>query len=71
MPYHYLRTDAQVVIQLHQGIKPRRPSASFVDDEQWDLIQMCWKEPPEERPTSTQVLKVTKDLLEPWILSAQ
>ncbi|KAH9480786.1 Tyrosine-protein kinase isoform SRK4 [Psilocybe cubensis] len=69
MPYHYLRTDAQVVIQLHQGIKPRRPSASFVDDAQWDLIQMCWKELPEERPTSSQVLKISKDLFERWIQS--
>ncbi|KDR83111.1 hypothetical protein GALMADRAFT_113318 [Galerina marginata CBS 339.88] len=70
MPYHYLRTDAQVVIQLHQGIRPRRPASTFVDDDQWDLIQNCWKEPPEDRPTANDLLKMTKDLLEPWTLSS-
>ncbi|KAF8962977.1 TKL/TKL-ccin protein kinase [Flammula alnicola] len=69
MPYHYLRTDAQVVIQLHQGIKPRRPASTFVDDDQWDVIQRCWKESPEDRPTAQDVLRFTQDLLNPWIPS--
>ncbi|KAF4568460.1 hypothetical protein EYR36_010471 [Pleurotus pulmonarius] len=30
IPYHYIRADAQVVIELHKGNKPRRPSDSFV-----------------------------------------
>ncbi|KAF9564167.1 kinase-like protein [Agrocybe pediades] len=62
MPYHYLRTDAQVVIQLHQGIKPRRPASTFVDDNQWDLIQKCWQIPPENRPTAQEVLDITQTL---------
>ncbi|KAF5317548.1 hypothetical protein D9619_013143 [Psilocybe cf. subviscida] len=66
MPYHYLRNDAQVVIQLHQGIKPRRPASTFVDDDQWELIQSCWQEPPQKRPSANDVLTVTKDLLAPW-----
>jgi len=66
MPYHYLRTDTQVVIQLHQGIKPRRPASTFVDDPQWDLIQRCWNEKVEERPSSAEVLRLSKSLLEVW-----
>ncbi|KIJ94201.1 hypothetical protein K443DRAFT_12326 [Laccaria amethystina LaAM-08-1] len=49
MPYHYLRTGAQVVMELHQAVKPRRPAPSFVDDGRWSLIQ-CWTDPPSGRP---------------------
>ncbi|CAA7262791.1 unnamed protein product [Cyclocybe aegerita] len=67
MPYHYLRTDHQVVIQLHQGIKPRRPATSFVNDSQWDLIQQCWKEPPERRPSAEELRQSTRSLLDPAV----
>ncbi|KAJ3517430.1 hypothetical protein NLJ89_g512 [Agrocybe chaxingu] len=67
MPYHYLRTDHQVVIQLHQGIKPRRPATSFVNDSQWDLIQQCWKDPPESRPSAEELRQSTRNLLEPAV----
>jgi len=64
MPYHYIRTDAQVVIQLHQGVKPRRPASTFVDDDQWGLIQKCWKDPPEDRPSASRVVAMTRELVE-------
>jgi hypothetical protein len=66
MPYHYIRTDAQVVIQLHQGVKPRRPASTFVDEDQWDLIQKCWKDPPEDRPSVSQVVELTRGLVEKY-----
>ncbi|KAG5651731.1 hypothetical protein H0H81_007669 [Sphagnurus paluster] len=40
IPYHYIRTDAQVVIELHVGKRPRRPAVSFVSDEQWSFITL-------------------------------
>ncbi|KAG7442683.1 uncharacterized protein BT62DRAFT_935709 [Guyanagaster necrorhizus] len=56
IPYHYVRTDAQVVIELHNGKKPRRPAPSFVTNAQWDFIQRCWADDPQERPDVGQAL---------------
>ncbi|KAK0462909.1 TKL/TKL-ccin protein kinase [Desarmillaria tabescens] len=56
IPYHYVRTDAQVIIELHNGKKPRRPAPSFVTNAQWDFIQRCWADDPQERPDVGQVL---------------
>ncbi|KAJ7500959.1 TKL/TKL-ccin protein kinase [Mycena galericulata] len=63
IPYHYLRTDAQVVIELHRGHKPRRPAVSFVSDAQWSLIQRCWAEDAQARPGSGEVVKAVGALL--------
>lgn len=45
-----------MVIELHKGNRPRRPARSFVDDEQWEIIQWCWTQPPEERPDLRDVV---------------
>ncbi|KAJ7817544.1 kinase-like domain-containing protein [Mycena olivaceomarginata] len=42
MPYFYIKTDAQVVIEIHKGNKPCRPTNQFVTDVQWVFIQRCW-----------------------------
>ncbi|KAL0570232.1 hypothetical protein V5O48_011740 [Marasmius crinis-equi] len=57
IPYHYIRNDAQVVIELHRGIKPRRPAPLFITDPQWALVIRCWADDPEKRPTIAQVLR--------------
>ncbi|KAF9265052.1 hypothetical protein L218DRAFT_924853 [Marasmius fiardii PR-910] len=57
IPYHYVRSDAQVVIELHKGNKPRRPAPSFVTDSQWVLIVKCWADVPKERPSVKQALQ--------------
>ncbi|KAJ7055648.1 TKL/TKL-ccin protein kinase [Mycena amicta] len=56
IPYHYVKTDAQVVIELHKGNKPRRPAASFVTDAQWALITCCWHADLAARPDCTEVV---------------
>ncbi|KAJ7743325.1 kinase-like protein [Mycena metata] len=57
IPYHYLRQDAQVVIELHKGNKPRRPAVSFVTDAQWAFIQRCWASNPLQRPDAAEVMR--------------
>ncbi|KAJ7743314.1 kinase-like protein [Mycena metata] len=57
IPYHYLRQDAQVVIELHKGNKPRRPAVSFVTDAQWAFIQRCWASDPLQRPDAAEVMR--------------
>ncbi|KAF8169113.1 hypothetical protein K438DRAFT_2024728 [Mycena galopus ATCC 62051] len=62
MPYFYIKTDAQVVIEIHKGNKPRRPAQSFVTDAQWAFIQCCWAANAEERPDSGEVERAIKAL---------
>ncbi|THV01710.1 hypothetical protein K435DRAFT_775967 [Dendrothele bispora CBS 962.96] len=62
IPYHYVRNDAQVIIELHKGNKPRRPAALFVTDMQWAFIQKCWHDVPDQRPTAMEVLAEVKEL---------
>jgi hypothetical protein len=50
-----VRADAQVVIELHMGNKPRRPAQSFVTDEQWSLIERCWADDVKDRPDMTEL----------------
>ncbi|KAG9217667.1 hypothetical protein CCMSSC00406_0003644 [Pleurotus cornucopiae] len=61
IPYHYIRADAQVVIELHKGNKPRRPSDSFVTSAQWQFIQRCWGDELEERPRIEEVCVAMKE----------
>jgi hypothetical protein len=62
MPYFYIKTDAQVVIEIHKGNKPRRPAQSFVTDAQWAFIQHCWAADPDERPDCAEVGRAIKAL---------
>ncbi|KAF7345015.1 putative TKL/TKL-ccin protein kinase [Mycena venus] len=62
MPYFYIKTDAQVVIEIHKGNKPRRPAQSFVTDAQWAFIQHCWAADPNERPDCVEVGRTIKAL---------
>ncbi|KAG6913095.1 hypothetical protein DXG01_009699, partial [Tephrocybe rancida] len=55
IPYHYIRVDAQVVIELHKGNKPRRPASSFVSDKQWEFMTQCWYDDADRRPSIGQV----------------
>ncbi|KAH8830229.1 kinase-like domain-containing protein [Flagelloscypha sp. PMI_526] len=64
IPYHYIKTEAQVVIELHQGNKPRRPASTFVDDGQWNLIQSCWVDDHSIRPNIGVVSRLVRELCE-------
>ncbi|KAF4575426.1 hypothetical protein EYR36_006785 [Pleurotus pulmonarius] len=51
MPYHYLRTDGQVLIELSRGVHPRRPQDPIVTDARWVLLCACWERNYQKRPT--------------------
>jgi len=53
LPYYHLRKDTEVLIELHQGLRPPRPIE--VDDEHWALIRQCWADNPLDRPGITDV----------------
>ncbi|KAJ7657789.1 TKL/TKL-ccin protein kinase [Mycena polygramma] len=62
IPYFYLKSDAQVVIEMHKGHRPRRPASSFVTEAQWAFIQHCWAADADERPDSAEVGRSIKAL---------
>ena len=55
VPYHYLVRDVQVLLELHQGKKPNRPANGFISDRLWGIINACWANMPNERPTMLTV----------------
>ncbi|KAJ7585178.1 TKL/TKL-ccin protein kinase [Mycena floridula] len=64
IPYHYIKIDAQVVIELHRGVKPRRPAPLFVTDRQWEFIMKCWKDSSADRPGIDEVCDGIQALVE-------
>ena len=63
VPYSYLLRDAQVIIEVHKGVKPRRPSTPFVTNQLWAFINMCWNAEPTSRPDIIEVSKSIQDFL--------
>lgn len=60
LPYHNLRNDLQVIIELSKGIHPQRPPDSMIVDEYWEFIQECWADPPQERPSVSEVSQIVQ-----------
>jgi len=63
VPYSYLLRDAQVIIEVHRGVKPRRPKTSLVTDQLWCFINSCWAEDPTDRPDIEEVSKSVEAFL--------
>jgi len=56
-PFYKQKSDLAVWSSVMAGRRPDRPSAdSGLDDAMWDLIELCWKKLPEERPTASVVV---------------
>lgn len=56
MPYHYIKSDLQVVFELHKGLHPRRPIDEWMSDSLWEFVQHCWSDAI-MRPTISDVLR--------------
>jgi len=57
VPYYYLPREGQVLLELQNGNKPRRPQEGHMNDVLWDKINECWEGNPNERPTSDNVAR--------------
>jgi serine/threonine protein kinase len=63
VPYHYLVHEGQVLLELQNGNKPNRPTAGFITDTHWNIINACWADIPSERPSMEKVWKSIKHQL--------
>ncbi|CAE6422254.1 unnamed protein product [Rhizoctonia solani] len=62
-PFEHIRGDLAVIGALSRGENPRRPEseiskASSQGDKLWDLLQLCWKAAPQDRPSAEDVVDV-------------
>ncbi|KAJ7855412.1 hypothetical protein B0H13DRAFT_2577765 [Mycena leptocephala] len=58
-PFPELRTDGAVIKAVLDGLRPSRPSSCSGtprSDGLWTLLQDCWEELPEKRPTAVQTV---------------
>ncbi|KAJ7936851.1 kinase-like domain-containing protein [Mycena leptocephala] len=58
-PFPELRTDGAVIKAVLDGLRPSRPSSCSGTprlDGLWILLQDCWEELPEKRPTAVQTV---------------
>lgn len=53
LPYYHRKNDIQVFHEKLRGLKPRRED--YIQDEIWDLLQLCWKDNPMDRPSMSHV----------------
>ena len=49
LPYYYLKSEAHILMELHNGNQPQRPDEPCIADTHWHFIQQCWTSPDEAR----------------------
>ncbi|KIJ08811.1 hypothetical protein PAXINDRAFT_102437 [Paxillus involutus ATCC 200175] len=63
VPYVNLRSDAQVLLALADGVTPSRPATPWMNDRVWDFIQRCWstEEQGAKRPSAEEALNFIQE----------
>ncbi|XP_072445319.1 tyrosine kinase receptor Cad96Ca isoform X2 [Chiloscyllium punctatum] len=61
-PYPEFETAEQVVLNVCSGYKMKKPSQCR--DEIYEMMDFCWMERHEERPTFSDIMKYLEDLVE-------
>ncbi|KAI5118348.1 hypothetical protein M0805_009151 [Coniferiporia weirii] len=71
-PFTNIACDAAVIIDLYHGKKPERPESDGpfvktrggVNDRLWSIIEKCWADDPEDRPSASLLAFALKTDLE-------
>ncbi|KAJ7125796.1 hypothetical protein C8R43DRAFT_832832, partial [Mycena crocata] len=61
LPFSELRTDGAVLDAVLKGCRPSLPTAYVkapTEDGLWDIVQQCWKELPDLRPKTGQIVEL-------------
>lgn len=53
-----IRSPQQYMMKISRGLRPKRPNN--IPDHYWELIQKCWKQNPDERPTFEEITEILK-----------
>jgi hypothetical protein len=58
VPFHKIARDITVMKKVVEGSRPPRPAdTSFLSDEIWKVIEMCWNQEPQDRPSAESVIE--------------
>ena len=58
IPFHRIVRDSTVMKKVLEGSRPLRPAdTSLLSDEIWKVIEMCWNQEPQDRPSAKSVIK--------------
>ncbi|KAJ7113567.1 kinase-like domain-containing protein [Mycena epipterygia] len=66
VPFHEFLNDMTVMFHVLDGKRPSQPnscSGTAALDGLWELLQDCWKEKPDQRPTAVQIVERLKSPL--------
>ncbi|KAJ7088697.1 kinase-like domain-containing protein [Mycena epipterygia] len=66
VPFYELPNDMAVMFQVAAGKRPSQPSScsgTAALDSLWELLQDCWKDDPELRPSAIQIVERLKSPL--------
>ena len=58
VPFYKITRDSTVMKKVLEGSRPPRPAdTSLLSDEAWKVIEMCWNQEPQDRPTAESVIE--------------
>ena len=57
VPFHKIVRDGTVMKKVVEGSRPPRPAdTSLLSNEIWKVIEMCWNQEPQDRPSAESVI---------------
>ncbi|KAF9444038.1 kinase-like protein [Macrolepiota fuliginosa MF-IS2] len=69
IPFYEIRQPVKVMKMMLEGERPSKPAPGHVawtqwglTEKTWRLMQQCWEDNPEERPTATEALEAVPGL---------
>lgn len=67
LPFAHLATDPAVVIDIHNGRHPDRPTTAQtmgpgLCDKVWSCVQRCWERSPSDRPLASDIVRELQSL---------
>lgn len=54
-----IKSSQQYMVSISRGIRPMRQDN--IPDCYWELIQKCWQQNPDDRPTFEEIVNILKD----------
>jgi len=58
VPFDNVPRDITVMEKVVEGSRPPRPAeTSLLSDEIWKVIEMCWNQEPQDRPSAESVIE--------------
>ncbi|KAK1227559.1 hypothetical protein PQX77_009469 [Marasmius sp. AFHP31] len=63
-PFHELRDDIAVILQVIGNNRPKRPrNITELTDDMWSIMQSCWHSNPSSRPTAAVLLDEVEKII--------